>query len=163
MLMFFFSFKCLKCYRFCLETECFFFPIYFDFLFYFLGPARSVDFFRPLFLSVSSGEYINLICPFGHNQRTESVIWYKQSVGEMPRKIGERIVYKEVKFSPEFKNSGFIMEMTDNGISLTIPNIKKDHEGLYYCGKLFTLENVTLSNGTFLAVSGNLLTFYFFL
>ncbi|GAA6102035.1 uncharacterized protein LOC113646044 isoform X2 [Tachysurus ichikawai] len=120
---------------------------------YMMCPARSVDFFRPLFLSVSSGEYINLICPFGHNQRTESVIWYKQSVGEMPRKIGERIVYKEVKFSPEFKNSGFIMEMTDNGISLTIPNIKKDHEGLYYCGKLFTLENVTLSNGTFLAVS----------
>ncbi|XP_027007851.2 uncharacterized protein LOC113646044 isoform X2 [Tachysurus fulvidraco] len=120
---------------------------------YMMCPARSVDFFRPSFLSVRFGECISLICPFGHNQRTESVIWYKQSVGEMPRKIGERIAYKEVKFSPEFKNSGFIMEMTDNGISLTIPNIKKDHEGLYYCGKLFTLENVTLSNGTFLAVS----------
>ncbi|XP_027011344.2 uncharacterized protein LOC113648386 [Tachysurus fulvidraco] len=120
---------------------------------YMMCPARSVDFFRPSFLSVRFGECISLICPFGHNQRTESVIWYKQSVGEMPRKIGERIVYKEVKFSPEFKNSGFIMEMTDKGISLTIPNIKQDHEGLYYCGKLFTLENVTLSNGTFLAVS----------
>ncbi|KAK3535639.1 hypothetical protein QTP70_018425 [Hemibagrus guttatus] len=71
----------------------------------------------------------------------------------MPRKIGERIAYKEIKFSTEFENSGFNMEKTDNGISLSIPNIKKDHEGLYYCGKSLNLENVTLSNGTFLAVT----------
>ncbi|KAK3535640.1 hypothetical protein QTP70_018424, partial [Hemibagrus guttatus] len=116
-------------------------------------PARSVELFRPSLLSVKPGECISFNCPYGYNHRTESVIWYKQSVGEMPQKIGEKIAYKKVRFSTEFKNSGFIMEVTDNGISLTVPNIAKDHEGLYYCVKSFTLENVTLSNGTFLAVT----------
>ncbi|XP_058253223.1 uncharacterized protein LOC131357883, partial [Hemibagrus wyckioides] len=118
-----------------------------------LGPARSVDLFHPPFLSVKSGDCISLKCQFGYNHRTESVIWYKQSTGEMPRKIGEKIVYKEVKFSKEFQNSGYNMQTTDNAIFLTIPNIKKDHEGLYYCAKSFSMENVTLSNGTFLAVT----------
>ncbi|XP_058253189.1 uncharacterized protein LOC131357858 [Hemibagrus wyckioides] len=120
---------------------------------YMMWPARSVDLFHPPFLSVKSGDCISLKCQFGYNHRTESVIWYKQSTGEMPRKIGEKIVYKEVKFSKEFQNSGYNMQTTDNAIFLTIPNIKKDHEGLYYCAKSFSMENVTLSNGTFLAVT----------
>ncbi|KAG7328826.1 hypothetical protein KOW79_007000 [Hemibagrus wyckioides] len=41
--------------------------------------------------------------------------------------------------------------MTDNGLSLTIPDIKKEDRGLYYCRK-FSFRNFTLSNGTFLVV-----------
>lgn len=110
---------------------------------------------------MKSGEHVHLNCPFGDNHRTESVIWYKQRLGEMPRKIGERLAYKEVRFSPEFKTSGFKMEKRDNGISLSIPHVNKEHAGLYYCIKSFTLENVTLSNGTFLAVAGNSLNPHF--
>ncbi|XP_053091558.1 uncharacterized protein LOC117595681 [Pangasianodon hypophthalmus] len=120
-----------------------------------ITPAQSVDVSRPSFVSVKSGVYVSLRCPFGDNHRTESVIWYKQRFGEMPQKVGERLAYKEVKFSPEFKTSGFKMETTNNGISLIIPHINKDHGGLYYCVKSFNLENVTLSNGTFLAVTGD--------
>lgn len=114
-----------------------------------------MDFLQPQFVSVKSGERVSLTCPFGDNHRTESVIWYKQRFGEMPRKVGERLAYKKVKFSPEFKTSEFQMETTDSGISLIILHINKDHGGLYYCVKSFNLENVTLSNGTVLAVTGN--------
>ncbi|KAM9470386.1 uncharacterized protein Hap1MRO34_012365 [Clarias gariepinus] len=120
---------------------------------YIICSAQPLNVFRPSFITVKSGERISLSCPFGDNHRTESVIWYKQSFGEMPQKIGGRLAYKEVTLSPEFKTSGFKMEMTDYGILLKIPHIIIDHSGLYYCLKSFTLENVTLSNGTFLAVT----------
>ncbi|XP_034161663.1 uncharacterized protein LOC117597665 [Pangasianodon hypophthalmus] len=123
-------------------------------LFLNISPAQSVDFSRPSFLSVKSGERVTLNCPFGDIRRTDSVVWYKQNFGQMPQKVGERLIYKDVKICPEFKTSGFKMEVTDNGISLTIPHVKKEHGGLYYCEKCM-LVNVTLSNGTFLAVTGD--------
>ncbi|XP_046704970.1 uncharacterized protein LOC124385750 [Silurus meridionalis] len=46
------------------------------------------------------------------------------------------------------------METTANGVSLIIPHINKDHGGLYYCGNIY-LQDLTLSNGTFLAVTGD--------
>ncbi|XP_026803228.2 uncharacterized protein LOC113547182 [Pangasianodon hypophthalmus] len=119
-----------------------------------VSPAQSVDFSRPSFLSVQSGERVTLNCPFGDIPKAESVVWYKQIFGEMPQKVGERLAYKDFDIFPEFKISGFTMETTDNGISLTIPHIKTDHGGLYYCGK-FSWENFTLSIGTFLAVTGD--------
>ncbi|KAI5104810.1 putative immune-type receptor 13 isoform 1 precursor, partial [Silurus meridionalis] len=56
------------------------------------------------FLSVKPGEHFTLVCPFGDNHRTESVIWYQQRFGEMPQKIGERLAYKEIKISPAFES-----------------------------------------------------------
>ncbi|XP_053487847.1 uncharacterized protein LOC128611975 isoform X2 [Ictalurus furcatus] len=119
-----------------------------------ISPALSVDFSRPSFLSVKSGEHVTLKCPFGDIRMAESVVWYKLVFGEMPQKVGEILAYKDVKIWPEFKTSGFIMLVTDNGISLTIPHIKKDDGGLYYCEKC-NLDDVSLSNGTFLAVTGD--------
>ncbi|XP_053091546.1 uncharacterized protein LOC117597663 [Pangasianodon hypophthalmus] len=119
-----------------------------------VSPAQSVDFSRPAFLSVKSGERVTLNCPFGDIRNAESMVWYKLIFGEMPQKVGERLPYKDFEISPEFKTSGFMMELTDNGISLTIPHIKQEHGGLYYCEKC-TLDDVTLSSGTFLAVTGD--------
>ncbi|KAK3535637.1 hypothetical protein QTP70_018429 [Hemibagrus guttatus] len=49
--------------------------------------------------------------------------------------------------------SGFKMEMTvGENISLTIPHMKKDDEGLYYCGKSF-MDDFILSRGTYLTVT----------
>ncbi|XP_047658083.1 uncharacterized protein LOC113645974 isoform X1 [Tachysurus fulvidraco] len=127
-------------------------PIWIIILIINLSPAQAVDFSRPSYLSVKSGEHVILNCPFGDIRRTDSVVWYKESVGEMPQKVGERLIYKDIKMSPKFNTSGYKMEMTNNGISLRISRIKKEDEGLYYCGKCM-LENVTLSNGTFLAVA----------
>ncbi|KAM9470632.1 uncharacterized protein Hap1MRO34_012571 [Clarias gariepinus] len=71
----------------------------------------------------------------------------------MPQKVGERLVHKGDKVSPELNASGFIMETTDNSFFLTISCVGKEHGGLYYCGK-FSWENFALSNGTFLDVEG---------
>ncbi|XP_058252986.1 uncharacterized protein LOC131357741 [Hemibagrus wyckioides] len=119
-----------------------------------IPPAQTVEFSRPSFLSVTSGERVTLNCPFGDIRKTDSVVWYKQIFGEMPQKVGEKLLYKDINMSPEFKTSGYKMEMTDHGMSLTISSIKKEYRGFYYCGR-FMLENVTLSNGTFLEVAGN--------
>ncbi|XP_046704953.1 uncharacterized protein LOC124385744 isoform X1 [Silurus meridionalis] len=72
----------------------------------------------------------------------------------MPLKLGERSYYKEAKITAIFNTSGFTMKTTANSLSLTIPHVNKDHEGLYYCGHIY-LDIVTLSNGTFLVVTGD--------
>ncbi|KAG7328828.1 hypothetical protein KOW79_007002 [Hemibagrus wyckioides] len=118
-----------------------------------ITPAQAADFSGPLFLSVKSGEHITLNCPFGPLQT--SVFWYKQRAGEMPKKIGKRLAYKDIDISPEFKMLGFKFEMTDGeNISLTIPHLKKEDGGLYYCGKSF-MDNFILARGTYLTVTDN--------
>ncbi|KAF5890216.1 putative immune-type receptor 15a precursor [Clarias magur] len=118
-----------------------------------MNPVESVDLTRLSFLSVTSGERVTLKCPFGDIPKAESVVWYKQKFGEMPQKVGERLVYKGDPVSPELNASGFKMETTDDSFFLTIPHVQKEHGGLYYCGK-FRWENFALSNGTFLDVAG---------
>ncbi|XP_046704952.1 uncharacterized protein LOC124385743 [Silurus meridionalis] len=123
----------------------------------FPASAQDVDSSRPLFLSfitVKSGERFSLNCAFINIQKTGSVVWYKHKFGEMPQKVGEKLEYKEVKVSPVFNRSGFTMESTDEGVSLTILHINKDHGGLYYCGNIY-LDNLTFSNGTFVSVTGD--------
>ncbi|KAM9470077.1 uncharacterized protein Hap1MRO34_012161 isoform 1-T3 [Clarias gariepinus] len=115
---------------------------------------QSVDSSRPSFLSVKSGESVILHCPFSNIHRVESVVWYKQIFGEMPQKVGEKMPYEDIKVYPMFITSGFKIEKTDNSISLIIPHVKKEHGGFYYCGNCY-LDNVTLSSGTLLDVTGD--------
>ncbi|XP_027007861.2 uncharacterized protein LOC113646052 [Tachysurus fulvidraco] len=116
-----------------------------------ITPVQTVDFSRPSFLSVKPGERVTLDCPFGPIQT--SVFWHRQKFGEMPQRIGKRLAYKEFEMSPEFEMSGFIMELTDRqNISLMIPHVRNEDEGLYYCGKSF-MDDFILSSGTFLAVT----------
>lgn len=112
-----------------------------------------MDFSRLSYMTVKAGETVTLICPFMKTS-INRVVWYKQIFGEMPQDVGEKSLYKEFQISPEFKTSGFKMETTDNELSLTIPHIKRDDGALYYC-VIFSWEDITLSNGTFLAVTGN--------
>ncbi|XP_058253599.1 uncharacterized protein LOC131358091 [Hemibagrus wyckioides] len=116
-----------------------------------ISPAKAMDFSRPSFLSLKSREPVTLKCPFGDNPKTEHVVWFKQIFGEMPQKVGVRSIYNDFKMFPNFEKSGFQLEETDNSISLTIPHIKKEDRGFYFCGK-FSWENFILSSGTFLAV-----------
>ncbi|XP_027007853.2 uncharacterized protein LOC113646045 isoform X2 [Tachysurus fulvidraco] len=122
-------------------------------IYHFLDSAKTVEISRTSVLSVKSGERVTLNCPFGDNRKAESVVWYKLILGEMPQKIGERLAYKDINISREFMTSGFKIEENDNRISLTIQQIKKEDGGLYYCGKC-NMNEVALSNGTFLAVTG---------
>lgn len=67
--------------------------------------------------------------------------------------MGEWLPDTDPKIASGFKKYKFKMETHNNSISLTIPRVKKEHEGLYYCGQ-FSSENFTLSRGTFLVVTG---------
>lgn len=80
-------------------------------------------------------------------------------IGAMPQKVGERAAYKDIKIYPEFETSGFSIETIDNAVSLTIPRIKREDGGLYFCG-ILSWVNFMLSNGTFLAVTGNELNLF---
>ncbi|XP_046705738.1 uncharacterized protein LOC124386133, partial [Silurus meridionalis] len=99
-------------------------------------------------------ECVTLNCLFLDPGGPQNTVWYKQEFGEMPLKLGERSYYKEAKITAIFNTSGFTMKTTANSLSLTIPHVNKDHEGLYYCGHIY-LDIVTLSNGTFLVVTGD--------
>ncbi|KAI5624902.1 putative immune-type receptor 13 isoform 1 precursor [Silurus asotus] len=114
--------------------------------------VQSAHFPRPSFLSVKSGQSVSLNCPFEDIRRTESVVWYKQIFGEMPQKVGEQLAFKDFIIFSEFKTSGFAMEKTASGFTLTIQHVIKKHGGLYYCEKC-TVENITLSSGMFLTVT----------
>ncbi|KAF7706952.1 hypothetical protein HF521_018170 [Silurus meridionalis] len=119
-----------------------------------ISPVQSTDFSRLSFISVKSGDSISLNCPVIKSNSIDRVVWYKHVHGEMPKKIGERTAYKKILLSPESETAGITIAMTDNAISLTIPQIKSNDEGLYYCG-ILSWENFTLSNGTFLIVTGD--------
>ncbi|XP_053487920.1 signal-regulatory protein beta-2-like [Ictalurus furcatus] len=134
-----------------------FHPLFLDALYLilnsFLTPAQAVDISGPSFIPMKAGENITLNCPFVAGQGVLNiVIWYKQIFGEMPKKVGERSSYTDVKISPEFKTSGFKMEATDHSFSLKISHVKKEHQGLYYCVE-FSWDNVSLSRGMLLAVT----------
>ncbi|XP_060783132.1 uncharacterized protein LOC132890338 [Neoarius graeffei] len=119
-----------------------------------ITPAQSVDFSKPSFLSVKSGERVTLNCSFRATNKGESLFWYKQIFGEMPQKVGRKLAYEDINISPMFKTSGFKMEQTENGVSLTISHITKEDGGFYYCGKVY-LDKATFITGTVLTVRGD--------
>lgn len=113
-----------------------------------------MDYNKPALVSVKSGERLTLNCTFLDSSRADHFIWYKQGFGEIPQKIGERLSHSAAKISSQFNSSGVKVKRINNGISMTIPHVKKDDEGLYFCG-LSHWDKVHFFNGTFLAVTGN--------
>ncbi|XP_027007855.1 uncharacterized protein LOC113646048 isoform X1 [Tachysurus fulvidraco] len=119
---------------------------------YLISSAQFLDFSGISFLTVKFGENVSLNCPFLKASSIDRVVWFKQMFGAMPQKVGERSAYKEIKISPEFEKSGFVIKTNGDVVSLTIPRMKTEYGGLYFCG-ILSWENFTLSNGTFLAVT----------
>ncbi|KAI5624920.1 putative immune-type receptor 13 isoform 1 precursor, partial [Silurus asotus] len=115
--------------------------------------AHAVDFTRPSFVSVKSGELVTLKCTFQVTYSKDLMIWYKQQFGELPQEVGKIIADRDVKTSPKFI-SRFKLEKIMNGISLTIVRIQKSDEGLYFCG-VSTWGESEFSSGTFIAVKGD--------
>ncbi|XP_062855695.1 uncharacterized protein LOC134318688 [Trichomycterus rosablanca] len=105
----------------------------------------------PVF-SVKVGERVTLNCAF--IDKLDKMIWYKQRFGEMPQKVGGSLLYNEINISPEFNQSGLKMKKTMTGISLTFLHIRKEDEGLYFCGVFNWVRN-SFSNGTFISVTGD--------
>ncbi|KAF7706976.1 uncharacterized protein LOC124386137 [Silurus meridionalis] len=115
---------------------------------------HAMDFYKPLFVSVKSGERVTLNCSFLESSRSDYIIWYRQRFGEIPQDIGERLLHTDAKPSPQRNSSGVKMDRIINGISMTIKHAKKDDAGLYFCG-LSNWEKATFFNGTYLTVTGD--------
>ncbi|XP_017329330.1 uncharacterized protein LOC108268719 [Ictalurus punctatus] len=114
--------------------------------------AQAADFNRPSFVSMKSGERVTLNCTFQDEYSKELIVWYKQTFGELPQEVGKITANIDIEMSAEFR-SGFKIEKSVNGISLTILQTKKSDEGLYFCG-IYTWGNSAISSGTFIAVTG---------
>ncbi|XP_053361123.1 uncharacterized protein LOC128531339 [Clarias gariepinus] len=120
---------------------------------YLIFPGQSSYVSRPSVISAKLKDHATFNCPFiGGPSVVETVIWYKQMLGGIPQKVGEWLPDTDPKIASGFKKYKIKMETHNNSISLTIPRVKKEHEGLYYCGQ-FSSENFTLSRGTFLVVT----------
>ncbi|KAF5896280.1 putative immune-type receptor 15a precursor, partial [Clarias magur] len=89
-----------------------------------LVPGHAVDFNRPSFVSVKSGERVTLNCTFEDDNKKELMIWYKQQFGGLPQEVGNIRAHMGTQTSPELKSGHTVMEIM-NGISLTILQTKK--------------------------------------
>ncbi|XP_046705960.1 uncharacterized protein LOC124386266 [Silurus meridionalis] len=115
--------------------------------------SHAVDSIRPSFISVKPGERVTLNCTIQDLYVKELMIWYKQQFGKMPQEVGNNRENRDAHTSTEI-NSRFKIDDIKTGISLTIVEVKKSDEGLYFCG-LYTWGKFTFSKGTFIAVTGD--------
>ncbi|XP_060740683.1 uncharacterized protein LOC132855611 [Tachysurus vachellii] len=122
-------------------------------LFLQIFPAHAEDFNRSPFVSVKSGERVTLNCMFQDTHNKELVVWYKQTFGEIPQEVGKIIANRDTQISPKFDSLRFKIEKIINGTSLSIVQMKKSDEGLYFCG-INTWGKFYFSSGTFIAVTG---------
>ena len=94
-----------------------------------------------------SGENVTLHCKCVEKSDQSSWFWYKQRAGQEPQEVAVKLTDKlPTTSSKRFK--------INQSFSLTIVQINKDDEGMYFCGK-GDENSITFSNGTFLAVTGN--------
>ncbi|KAK2839099.1 hypothetical protein Q7C36_013913 [Tachysurus vachellii] len=122
-------------------------------LFLQIFPAHAEDFNRSPFVSVKTGERATLNCMFQDTHNKELVVWYKQTFGEIPQEVGKIIANRDTQISPKFDSLRFKIEKIINGTSLSIVQMKKSDEGLYFCG-INTWGKFYFSSGTFIAVTG---------
>ncbi|XP_062856997.1 uncharacterized protein LOC134319633 [Trichomycterus rosablanca] len=85
--------------------------------------------------------------------QSDSMVWYKQRLGGISQKLGERLPYNG-KSSSKFNIPGLKVNATATEISLLILHTNKEDEGFYFC-VTFGLRTILISNGTFLSVTGD--------
>ncbi|KAG9272292.1 hypothetical protein AMEX_G13267 [Astyanax mexicanus] len=107
-----------------------------------------------LVLSVELGKAAHLHCSLGDQSSAEVRMWYKQRLEHSPLEVASKLQgnYKDAVLSPQFNQSRFKVQKDTTGFSLTIENVVKEDEGMYFCG---TGEGKTLkfSNSIFLTVT----------
>ncbi|XP_072519619.1 uncharacterized protein [Salminus brasiliensis] len=106
---------------------------------------------EPLFLSAKVGEAVTLHCPPGVHSSAEIMMWYKQRLNHSPLEVASRFKDKEPVISAQFDQSRFKTNKDASGFSLTIENVSKKDEGLYFCGG-GDAKSLSFSTSTFLAV-----------
>uniref|UniRef100_A0A3B4E6V3 Ig-like domain-containing protein n=1 Tax=Pygocentrus nattereri TaxID=42514 RepID=A0A3B4E6V3_PYGNA len=126
--------------------------LYFGFIIY--CSAQTGDLSEASFVSAESGEPVTLHCKFVEKFPLNNWVWYKQRSGQEPQEVAVKLPSRDPTLSSDSK----IRFKINQHFSLTIQQTSKDDEGMYFCGKGDD-KTITFSNGTFLAVRGNKITF----
>ncbi|XP_072519842.1 signal-regulatory protein beta-2-like isoform X2 [Salminus brasiliensis] len=113
----------------------------------FIYPAQAADLNGPSFVSVQSGQNVNLQCKGKPGQNVKIWVWYKQRPGQEPQEVAAMFTGKEPATLLRY-------QMNKEHLYLTVEQTTKDDEGMYFCGKVES-GTIQFFNGTFLAVTGH--------
>ncbi|XP_056318712.1 uncharacterized protein LOC130232760 isoform X1 [Danio aesculapii] len=100
------------------------------------------------------GDDVIIKCFSSKNSVGNTLVWYKQSTGQIPRVI--TISYNQldkVKFVDEFKDGRFSILSTEDYFHLKITATTKQDTGIYYCGTVF-LNLLRFISGAHLMLQG---------
>uniref|UniRef100_A0A8C5HIY1 Uncharacterized LOC114480604 n=1 Tax=Gouania willdenowi TaxID=441366 RepID=A0A8C5HIY1_GOUWI len=97
------------------------------------------------FLTVAVGDEVTLRCYY--KDAITSLYWFKQSVGQKPRRMTSTYPYQTKEksaftFYNDFNNTRFRFQTTKNETSLKITDLKLSDSATYFCASLhsFTVE-----------------------
>ena len=108
-------------------------------------------------MTAKTGSTVTLECFLSEKTRTDPVVWYKQSVGQMPLLVGSAQHFLPSVLYNEFNNSRFFIHNGSVSFRLSISNIQSSDEAFYFCG-VRIIYTIRFGNGTYLLVKGTLST-----
>ncbi|XP_072520171.1 uncharacterized protein [Salminus brasiliensis] len=121
-----------------------------------LCSAQSAGNSESLYLSIKPGEAATLRCPYEEHSSTSMRMWFKQRLEHSPLEVVSKLGTKDAIFSSQFNQSRFKdLNRNASSFSLTIENVTKQDEGMYFCG-VGDEKTLKISNSTFLAVTGDI-------
>ncbi|KAG9272309.1 hypothetical protein AMEX_G13296 [Astyanax mexicanus] len=116
--------------------------------------AETVGNTEPSIVSVEVGESVTLNCTSALIDKSKTAYWFKHRLEHKPQEVGYKLGEKNASLLNQFNKSksGFELKKVGGGVSLSIKQVQKEDEGMYFCGSI-SENSVNFSTGTFLAVS----------
>ncbi|XP_049340245.1 uncharacterized protein LOC111197366 isoform X4 [Astyanax mexicanus] len=116
--------------------------------------AETVGNTEPSVVSVKVGKSVTLNCTSALIDKSKVAYWFKYRLEHKPQEVGFKLKDKQHELQNPFKDSksGFELKEVGSGLSLSIKEVQKEDEGMYFCGSI-SEKSVNFSTGTFLAVS----------
>ncbi|XP_062855702.1 uncharacterized protein LOC134318696 [Trichomycterus rosablanca] len=100
-------------------------------------------------ITATVGDNVTLLCFLLNKDRTDPIVWYKQTAGQELSLIAT--VQNDPSYEKDFKSSRFnITKKEKESCHLSIANVKISDEANYYCGSINYLTY--FGKGTFLSV-----------
>ncbi|KAM9470388.1 uncharacterized protein Hap1MRO34_012368 [Clarias gariepinus] len=112
--------------------------------------AQTVNQSNPV-ISAVVGDTVTLHCFQLKEDNTDSIIWYKQKIGQNPHVIVQ--VQSNPIYEDGFKPPKFSIEKENKGCHLKIAKVEPSDEAMYYCG--YVTFFTSFISGTFLSVKGD--------
>ncbi|XP_039514690.1 uncharacterized protein LOC120469645 [Pimephales promelas] len=97
------------------------------------------------------GDDVTIKC-FSIESFGSTMVWYKQSIGRIPRPIAYNY-WHYIEFKDEFKNGRFNISASQGSFHLNITAMTKEDVGIYYCGTL-VLNSIQFISGVNLMLKG---------